>query len=721
MKDIFLSRRFMLKSAMASLTLAACSDTAVIEEGGSPGAPAQMDIGLYLTLFEDDRVVFATPNAEMGQGTFDALARIIADEMDVRWDQVEVVLSGENAAMKNPLLFGQVTGNSEAVRGYGPILRKAGAAFRFLMRQAAAARLGVGVEGASTRDGVVNLGSEKIRYGDLLQEASDLPLPQDAPLKTPDEFRLIGKSFKRKETRPKTDGTAIFGIDVDLPGMLIAALAMPPQAWGAVKTPEGLDAVSQREGVIAVTPVAGGYAIIADDFWTAKTAAETLTVEADLKADAALSTADVERAVRKAALSDGAEAILYKPSSDDQDLAASRAATSQAMSAASEQKQFLYKVPMLAHGALEPLTATAWLKEDGTLELWVPHQSPRSAKAAAVKTAGLEPSVVTLNRTFLGGGFGRKWHTDFVVQAVQAAMAVPGRPVKLIWTREQDTQHDFYRPLLYGAVNVGLNEDGNIAAFSSAVAGQSLGRKWYSRYNPQSKDNSLQNTPGYALPVSHLETRPVDLPVPIGWWRSVSHMPTMFFVESAMDELARAQGRDPFEYRLSHLEDPRARAVLERLRGLIPADNTGTIGIAYSDAYKGHLAAAVSIDLTGDQLTVRDVWAVADVGLAIDPDNVRNQITGGILYGLGPALDGQVTLERAAVQGENLADIGALSPYGAPRVHVELIDNPTAPPAGVGEAGTPVIAPALCNAIAAAGGPRIRELPISASSISVQV
>lgn len=713
-----LSRRAMLQTSMASLTLAACGDAET--DVGSNEPAASFDVGVYLTLFCDNRVVFQTPNAEMGQGTFDALARIIADEMDVRWDQVEIALSGENAAMKNPKLYGQITGNSDAVRGYGPILHKAGAVFRLLMRQAAAARFGADLQDIRTQDGAALLGDRRVLYGDLLEAASTLPLPEEAPFKTSDQYRLIGKSFERKETRPKTDGTAVFGIDIDLPDMLVAALAMPLEAWGAVKTPSDLDAVLEREGVRAVSPVSGGYAVVADDFWTAKSAAETLTVEADIRADSPRSTQDIDDIVRQAATSPEAEAILYKPAQDGQDIAASRADIKQVMDSAASQNTFLYKVPMLAHGALEPLTATAWLK-DGALEVWAPHQSPRSAKAAAAKTAGLEPSAVTLHRTFLGGGFGRKWHTDFVVQAVEAAMAVPGRPVKLIWTREQDTQHDFYRPLLYGAIDAGLDSNGNILALSSAVAGQSLGRKWYARYNPQSKDNSLQNTPGYALPMAHVETRPVDLPVPIGWWRSVSHMPTMFFVESAMDELARLQGRDPFEYRLAHLDDPRARAVLMRLQDMIGSEAAGSIGIAYSDAYDGHLAAAVSISLKDNQLTIERIWAVADVGLAIDPDNVRNQIIGGIYYGLGPALDGQVVFENGVMQGDNLTDIGALSPYGAPPVTLELVENPSAPPAGVGEAGTPVIAPALCNAIAAAGGPRIRELPISASSISVQV
>lgn len=715
-----LSRRAMLKGSLASLTLFACSDEQAGESAGNAPLPEGHEIGVYLTVYEDGRIVFSTPNAEMGQGTFDGLARIIADEMDATWDQISVTLSGENAQMRNPYVYGQITGNSVAVRGYGPILRQAGAAVRMLMRQAAAARLGVPISETRTRDGQVLAAGQMIGYGALVKDAADLPMPQDVALKTPDQFTLVGQSFKRKETRPKTDGSAVFGIDVDLPDMLIAALALPPQAWGKVDIPEGINALNEREDVAAVTPVTGGYAVIAEDFWTAKKAADTLNVTVDMRSDERLSTADIDIAVRGAIDDENAEAILYQPAGPDLDLEASRARVGAGLKGAKTTKRFTYKVPMLGHGALEPLTATAWLAE-GALDVWVPHQSPRSAKAAAAKAAGLPLDAVTLHRTFLGGGFGRKWHTDFVIQAVEAALAVPGRPVKLIWTREQDTQHDFYRPLHYGRIDVGLDKNGHVEAFSSAVAGQSLGRKWYARYNPQSKDNSLQNTPGYAFALSHLETKPVDLPVPIGWWRSVSHMPTMFFLESAMDELARAQSRSPFEYRLAHLEDPRARTVLSRLRDMLPSDIAGSVGIAYSDAYDGHLAAAVEIDLRDNALTLKRIWAVADVGLAIDPDNVRRQITGGILYGLGPALDGGVQFQDSVVLGDNLPDVAALSPYGAPRVEVELVDNPDAAPAGVGEAGTPLIAPALCNAIAAAGGPRIRALPISAASITVQV
>lgn len=718
MVRISLSRRSMLKGTAASLTLFACSS--------EPDAPAAATLdphamGIYLTMFEDGRIVFETPNAEMGQGTYDALARIIADEMDARWDQVEVVLSGNNPAMRNPLLYGQSTGNSEAIRGYRPALHQAGAAARMLMRQAAAAQLGVSVDDLKTKDGQVLSGDTALSYGSLVKDAATLPLPTDAPLKTPAEYTLIGKSFKRKETQPKTDGTAVFGIDVDLPDMLVAALAMPAQAWGEVVEPEGLEDVLKREGVVAVTRVLGGYAVIADSFWTAKTAADSLTVTAKLRDDERLSTQDIDDAVQTALTSDDVEAVLFSAAGEGQDMASSRVQINESFASAKTAARFDYKVPMLAHGALEPLTTTAVLKEGGALEVWSPHQNPPRVVSVAAKAAGLPVEAVTMHRTFVGGGFGRKSAPDFVIQAVEAAMAVPGRPVKLIWTREQDTQHDFYRPAVHGALEFGLAQDGQITSYASTVAGQSLGRKWFPRFDANTPDGTLQNGLPYEVALSHLETRAVDLPVPIGWWRSVSHMPTAFFVESAMDDLARAANRDPFEYRLAHLKDRRARTVLERLRETVGADNKDAIGIAYSDAYKCHLAAAVAVEIVDNQLTIKQIWAVVDVGLAIDPDNVINQISGGILYGLGAALDGQVDFVDGAVQNQSINDIGALSPFGAPPVDVTLIDNPNAEPGGVGETGTPVICPALCNAIVAAGGPRIRELPISQSSLFVQV
>ncbi|MEM9881073.1 MAG: molybdopterin cofactor-binding domain-containing protein, partial [Pseudomonadota bacterium] len=631
-----LSRRSLLAGSTASLVLFGCSDDHVIDkvEARAATPPVSHKMGVYISIRDDNRITFATPNAEMGQGTFDGLARMLADELDADWEQIDIALSGYNPAMFNPRIYGQTTGNSFAIRGFGPAVRKAGAAARLMLRQAAAMQLGIPLDKVVMSAGTARANGTTLRYGDLAAQAAQLDVPKDVPLKSSAQFKLIGKPFKRKETRPKTTGEARFGIDVELPGQLVAALAMPREAWGDVTSEKGVEQLRQRDDIVAVTPVTGGYAVIAEDFWTAKSAADTLEIEVDLGDEQRLSSADLDNSVKTAATSDSAEAALYKPVSAGQDLPASRAAFNAALTDCDRQAEFLYSVPVWAHGALEPLTATAWL-EEGKLRLWAPHQNPKAATGAAAKAAGVPVEAVTLERTFLGGSFGRKWNTDFVVQAAEAAKAVPGRPVKLIWTREQDTQHDFYRPQLYGVLKFGCDQDGQIKAASNIVAGQSVARTWFGRYNPDAPDNSLQNQFAYDIQNGHIESRAVELPLPMGWWRSVSHMPTVFFQECAMDELALKAGQDPFAYRLAHLSDPRGQRVLEQLRTIV-ANEERAIGIAYSDSYEGYLAAAISVSISDGQLHLHDVWVVADVGMMVDPETVQRQISGGLYFGLGP-------------------------------------------------------------------------------------
>jgi len=715
-RALTLSRRTVLAGASASLALFARSSDGAVAKVSTDGSHP---LGVYVAIRDDNRIIFTTPNAEMGQGSFDGLARMLAEEMDAAWDQIDVELSGYNPAMFNRMVYGQTTGNSTAIRGFGPPIRKAGAAARVMLQSAAAARFGVSPDQVVMQDGMARVGDQSLSFGTLAAQASQLDVPEAVTLKRPDEFKLIGKPFKRKEAQPKITGEARFGIDVDLPNMAVAALAMPREAWGKVLEPEGLDAVRQRSDILAVTPVTGGYAVIAEDFWTAKTAADSLNVKVALTDEERLSSADIDRIVRTAATSDNAEAALYSAVNDGENLASSRANIDKAMNECDAQEDFLYSVPIWAHGALEPVNATALIQND-EVRVWAPHQNPKNAVEAAAKAAGLPAKAVTLERTFLGGSFGRKWNVDFVTQAVEAAKALPGRPVKLIWTREQDTQHDFYRPQIYGALKFGLDKRGKIAAVSSVVAGQSLARTWFARYNPAAKDTTLQNDPAYAVERSHVESRAVDLPLPMGWWRSVSHMPTVFFAESAMDELAAKAEEDPFTYRLAHMENARGRRVLETLREQVAGEEKA-IGIAYSDAYDGYLATAIAVGMADNALTLHKIWTVADIGLTIDPQSVKRQITGGLYFGLGPALDGDMRVETAAITGENVTDIGALYGYAAPPVAVTLIDNPDSPPAGVGEIGTPLAAPALCNAIVAAGGPRIRALPVSKSELSVRV
>ena len=724
-----ISRRSIVKAGAAApaLMLFACGDSEEgrLEKPEDITAPAEsFAFGVYVRLDADGDVAIITPNAEMGQGTYDGLAKILAEELDVDWSRVRIELSGADKRMVNPKLYGQITGNSYAVRGYRAILAKAGAAMRQMLRQAGAAQLGVSVEATSTLNGHVRHGDQSLAYGALAADAARQPVPENPPLKDPSDYKLIGRDLARKETETKVDGRAVYGIDVNLPNMLVAAMAMPRQLWG---TPTLIDdaRARAREGVIAIAPVRGGYAVIADDFWTAKKAADEVIVGVEEETFEPLSTEDLDRRLEAAINDEAAGAALYIGADGAEDLERSRAISREAIEGAAQKFFFLQSVPALAHGALEPLACTA-LFEGDRLTLWAPHQNPPRTLALAAKLAGLPEEAVTVHRTFLGGSFGRKWHLDFVQQAVEAAMAVKGRPVKLIWTREQDTRHDFYRPAYKSKLMIGVDADGMISSWTSVVGSQSLSETYYSFFKRGNPDHTIQKDIIYDAPKKHLETRAVDLPLPIGWWRSVSHAPNMFFIETAIDEVATKLGVDPIEFRLNHLSDERARNALLKLRENMDwasaRRNGAAMGVALAPGYESYCAVGVTLSLNDGAVALEKIWAVIDCGFAIEPENVRRQIAGGVIFGLGAALDGRLEIIDGEVQAGNLHEIGASSPFGAPVMDVDLIGHSVdAPSGGVGEVGTPAIAPALCNAIAAAGGPRIRDLPVSAHGLSVTV
>ncbi|WP_416908158.1 MAG: molybdopterin cofactor-binding domain-containing protein [Polymorphobacter sp.] len=717
-QEPMLSRRALLQLVGGSGLCLAAKPALLAEEtaAGSSGT-----FSVYLSIRPDGRIEISTPNAEMGQGTYDALAKIVAEELDADWAHVDIILSGANPDMANPHLRSQTTGNSEAVRGYWPILRETGAAARIMLVAAAAARWGVSPDDCTTAASLVRHGSKSLAYGELAGDAVRLPIPVKPALKPRADWTLLGRDLPRKETAAKVRGSAVFGIDVRMPGMMVAALAMPDAAWGDFDA-DGLEAARAAPGVRTVAPVLGGHAVIAPDFWTAQTAARLISY-APKSAEAALPSSDaLEGRIAEALADDSAPAVLFSGVGGGTQLEGSRAAVAAAADGA-RLFDARYTVPWLAHGALEPLACTA-LFEGNALRVWVPSQAPKAVADMAARLTGLKAEQINIHRTFLGGGFGRKWNTDFAQQAIEAAMAVPGTPVKVIWNRQQDGGHDFYRPAVHGSVRASLDDGGRITSWSNVVAGQSLTRRWQPYMKADAPDNTLQKPLPYAVGAVHLESRAVDLPVPIGWWRSVAHAPTCFFIETAMDEMAALTGNDPLAYRLQHLDDARARAVLIALGKVMdwpqPKQPGMGQGIALSAGYESWCAIGVSVRLTDNALTIERIAAVVDCGLALEPENVRRQIIGGIVFGLGAALDGKVSFSEGQASVSGIVDLGALSPAGMPEIMVELIGDHDAP-GGVGEVGTPGIAPALCNAIAAAGGARLRALPVSAAGISVTV
>jgi CO/xanthine dehydrogenase Mo-binding subunit len=720
-----LSRRGLFKIAGAGLCLAALPSGAHAGEAGVEGEA----FGIYLRLMPDGAVQLLTPNAEMGQGTYDALSKLVAEELDADWARVSIGLSGFHPGMVNPRLGQQVTGNSEAVRGYCTILRRAGATARAMLVQAASLRWGVPAARLRTESGHVlnDMAEARFSYAELVSDAALLPVPEVVPLKDESEFRLLGRDLPRKEVPDKVRGRAIYGLDIKLPDMLVAAMAMPAAAWGSFRA-VGMEAALAVPGVQAVVPVRGGQAVVAGDWWTAQKAAALISFEAEGEL---LSQAAIDQALAAALDDDNAPGAAFTPygtplpARDE-----SRVLVADAMAGAVKRVRMDADVPYLAHATLEPMNCTGQLK-DGALTVWAPNQSPEDSAKLAARLTGLPLEKIDFRRTFMGGGFGRRWNNDYVQQAVETVMGLPpalqGRPVKLVWSRTQDGQHDFYRSASRARTEVGLDAGGRICAWRTKVVGQSLMLAWREGATPQMRDGSLIKELPYGVPVVHLETAPVSLPVPVGFWRSVAHMPNIFFQEIMMDTLAAEVGADPLEFRLAHLaEDPRSRAVLETLAGMMGwagrarAPRGVGHGLALSNGYGSWCAVGARVKLAGGQLVVERLWGVMDCGLALEPENVRRQVEGAMVFGLGAALDGRVSFENGVASPLGLTDVGMSSPAGVPPIEVKLIRGGDAM-GGAGEVGVPGVAPALCNAILAAGGPAIRSLPISAAGLTVVV
>jgi isoquinoline 1-oxidoreductase beta subunit len=409
------------------------------------------------------------------------------------------------------------------------------------------------------------------------------------------------------------------------------------------------------------------------------------------------------------------------------DLTASRAAVAAAENGAAKRLSAEFSVPFLAHGTLEPMCCTAGMV-DGVLTLWAPTQSPGTLATLAQELSGLAADKVVIHRMFLGGGFGRRWNSDYGQQAIEVAMAMPGTPVKLIWSREQDGQHDFYRPASMARIDAGLAADGSIAYWNSRIVGPSLTQAWRDGAPLDGPDYAMQSKVYYQVAARHQESSPVALPVPIGYWRSVAHMPNAFYTETVIDELAALAGMDPLAFRLRHVDEPRSRAVLEKLGAMMGwphpgGENVGPgvgQGVALSNGYDSYCAVGARVRRDGKALRVEKLWAVMDCGFALEPENVRRQVMGAMAFGLGPALDGQVVFEDGVARTASIGAIGALTPLGMPPIEVELLSS-GGKLGAAGEVAVPGVAPAICNALVAAGGPRVRALPLSAAGLDVVV
>ncbi|HKE38603.1 MAG TPA: xanthine dehydrogenase family protein molybdopterin-binding subunit [Casimicrobiaceae bacterium] len=668
----------------------------------------------FIRIGRDGKVVLIIPYVEMGQGTYTSIPMLIAEELEVDLSQVGLEHAPPNEKLYgNPLLGGvQETGNSNAVRASWQPLREAGATARTMLIAAAAKRWNVDPGTCRAQKGVVLHEStgKTARYGELSADAARMPVPDKVTLKRPEDFKLIGTPAKRLDTPGKLNGTAVYGIDVRPPGVKIATLAQSPVFGGRVKSIDD-KAAKAVKGVRQIVRLDDAVAVVADHMGAAKKGLAALKIEWDDGPHAALTTEDVARELEQATLKPGA-------------VAQNIGDVDKAMAGAATRVEATYQVPFLAHTTMEPMNCTVHVRKD-SCEIWVGTQAIARVQAFAAKVAGVPVDKVVVHNHLIGGGFGRRLEADATSRAVEIARHVDG-PVKVVWTREEDIQHDMYRPYWFDRISAGLDAKGMTVAWNNRFAGSSvLARHLPPTFNkgldPDSTEGAIDLV--YGFPNLHVEYVRVEPPgIPTGFWRSVGPSHNVFVTESFVDELAAAAKQDPVAYRLSLLDKtPRAKAVLQLAAdkagwGQPLPDRSGR-GVSLQFVFASYMAHVAEVDVDKDgAVRVRRVVCAVDCGIPVNPDTIRAQIQSAVMFGVTAALYGEITLKEGRVQQSNFHDYPALRMNEAPAVEVHIVQS-REPPGGMGEAGTSCVVPAVTNAIFAATGKRLRKLPVDATAL----
>ena len=678
------------------------------------GVPAKGPtvINAWVQIGPDDSVTLLIDKSEMGQGISTALAMILAEELDFDWKRIKTEFAPAAPEYFNPVFGMQGTGGSTSICGSWAPLAKAGAAARQMLVATAAKQWGVDAEACHTENSAVvhTASGKRLGYGSLVEEAVKLPVPVNPKRKETKDYKYIGKPTRRIDSPVKVNGKAEFGIDVRRPNMLHAVVARCPVFGGTVKSFDATDAKAVR-GVKNVVQISSGVAVVADNTWSAMEGRRALNITWDEGPNAKNSSEAIRKLYQERI--EQAGAIARKDGNADV-----------ALGSAAKKVEAIYEVPFLAHATMEPMNCTADVRADGC-DVYAPTQFQTVNQITAAKIASLKPEQVRIHTTYLGGGFGRRAEQDFVAEAVEVSKVMKV-PVQVTWSREDDMQSDFYRPAVLVKLTAGLDGSGNAIAWKSRIVGPSI----MSRFFPGSVKNGVDETAvegivtlKYGVPNFFVDYVMTDPGVPVGFWRSVGNSHNGYIAECFVDEMAKAAGKDPVEFRRGMLtKEPRALGVVnlaaEKAGWVKPLPAGRYRGIAVVESFGSFVAevAEISLDRKAGTLQVHKVVAAVDCGRRVNPETIRAQIESGIIFGLTAALKGEITIANGRVEQSNFNDYEMLRINETPQLEVHIVESKDGP-GGIGEPGTPPIAPAVCNAIFSATGKPVRRLPIRAEDL----
>lgn len=700
-----ISRRDFLKIGLGTgciltvgISVSSCSSSS-----SEIGSGKKLSPNAFISITSEGKITITVPQSEMGQGVNTSIPMLIAEEMEVRWDDLDV-----QTAPVDPVYGEQITGGSSSIRDGWKLYRKAGASVREIFRIAAAEKWGVPINNCYAAEGFIHKKSsnEKLGYGELIELASKVAPPANIQLKDPDNFKIIGKDMPSLTAADQVKGITEFGIDIDIPDMLVATIAHSPVFHGTVESYDATETL-KIAGVKEVVNLGNAIAVVAEGFWPARKGLSKLNIKWNDGINK-VSSASIKEEYY-AALSRNESRILQ----DTGDTASAEKSAARTIEAE-------YDVPFQAHATMEPMCCTAYVR-DGKCDVWAPTQAPTDAKQTAAneayskivklkekirkKISGDNFEDVKIHTTYLGGGFGRRLETDYVAEAV-AISKETGKPIKLIWSREEDMQHDFYRPITVNKLSCGIDKKGNPLFWKHRVVGMS-------KYRSAGGAVDLP----YNIPNMYVDYVEVSHDVPIGSWRSVGHSQNGFITESFIDEIAHLTNKDPLEFRLSLLdESPRYKAVLK-----LAAEKSGWgkslpenhyMGLALHKSYGSYVAQVAEISISKDNsIKVHRVVCCIDCGIAVNPDTIRAQMEGGIIFGLTATTKSSITVDNGRVVQNNFNDFPLVRMNESPDIEVHIIAESDRP-GGVGEPGVPPIAPAIANAYFQATKKRIRKLPL---------